>query len=75
MSDFKHHDGDTEDSDIVLDEDFDPDTFVFQMTELDAQRQPAQARGSRPALELLERRREERWLREQLSDFDDDLRH
>ncbi len=75
MSDFKHHDGDTDDTDIVLDEDFDPDTFVFSMAELDGLRRPEPRRDSRSARALLELRREERWLREQLSDFDEDLLH
>ncbi len=76
MSDFKHYDEDTEDSDFVYDEDFDAETFLDTMTDTtQLRRRPSRAKSGRSALELIERRNEERWLRAQLSDLDDELTH
>jgi hypothetical protein len=73
MSDFKHYDEEPEDGDFLYEEDFDADTFVDAMSETaQLRRRPARPRPGRSALELIERRNEERWLRAQLSDLDDE---
>jgi len=73
MSDFTRHDDGLGGRNVVLDDEFDPDTFIFNMNEGDWGQRAAS--GRRSALALLERRNEERWLREQLRELDDDLAH
>jgi hypothetical protein len=73
MSDFKHYDEEADDLDLLYDEDFDADTFIGSMDEDGADPTLGTTRRMRQlsAREMLERRSEERWLREQLEDFDE----
>jgi hypothetical protein len=72
MSDFKQYDEELEEGEFLYDEGFDAGAFVDAMHDVDHQkRRPKRARR-RSALELIERRNEERWLREQLRDLEDD---
>lgn len=76
MSDFKHYDEDNDDPDFVYDEDFDADTFLDTMSDtVQPRKRAGRPRSSRSALELIERRAEERWLKAQLGDLDDELLH
>lgn len=73
MSDFKHYDEEPDDADFLYEEDFDAETFVDAMSEtVVPKRRPLRSRPTRSALELIERRNEERWLKAQLSALDDD---
>lgn len=72
MSDFKQYE-EGDDNEILYDEEFDAEDFLNAMADTTQQRRrPVRPRTGRPALELIERRKEERWLRAQLSDLDDD---
>lgn len=73
MSDFKHYDEEGDENDFLHDEDFDAEDFLDAMADTTpSRRRPARMQAGRSALEMIERRNEERWLRAQLSDLDDD---
>jgi len=59
---------DTSETDIFYDGDFDADDFVETMT---SGRETKERHQERPARQRVELRSEEKWLREQLSDWDD----
>jgi hypothetical protein len=60
-------DGEGEDQEIFFDHEFDADEFVDTMTGDDT----GSRRSRRPARQRVELRSEEKWLRQQLSDWDD----
>lgn len=72
MSDYKQYDEELDDGEFRYDEDFDAGNFVAAMGSVDARRRPRRSARRRSALELIERRNEDRWLKEQLRDLDDD---
>jgi hypothetical protein len=81
MSNYKQRDEDTDDdNEFVYDEDFDAESFLNTM--LAQKARPKRRRGKRTsraagrsALDIIERLNEERWLKAQIGDLEDEVFH